>query len=422
MSKNSGEGPWRVLCVDDDDGVLRLYQAIFRRAEWDPMFCSSGEQALDHLQKTFFDLIILDVVMPGLGGMDICALLREQPADEKKPVIFMVSGVGNEEAIEQGFSTGADDYLVKPFQPNELLAKAKRSLRAIGQQTNTTGLQAKTDVGLGSVFADRYQIEDRVAAGGYSVVFRAFDPISNRTVAVKLYDLPLAARTGQVVAGFLREAYQLSRIRHPNVVELYDFGQAQGFFYMAMEHIDGYSLDQTVKKRGPLSVPALALVCYEVVQALADLATHGIVHRDVKPANIMISRSGDTKIIDFGLARNPSEGTLSLADEFQGTPQFVPPEMIRGSNELDERSDLYSLGATLYYAATGVAPFRGESNFDILNSHLNHIPPPVIDLRPDFDVEFSNLIDEMLAINLDARPNCIQVAETLANIFKFNHA
>lgn len=419
MSENESiEKPWRVLCVDDDAGILRLYARIFAGDDWELATCQDGEAAVSLLQQQFYELIVLDVVMPGLTGIDVCALVREQPAAGFRPVVIMISGSGSEDAIETGFAAGADDYLVKPFTPTELIAKAKRCLRA--RLDAIASPQAHGELAPGVVVAERYRLDQETVAGGYSLVYRAFDVVGQRTVAVKFYDLPLPARSASASAGFLREAYQLSRLHHPNVVELYDFGRAEGFFYMAMEYVDGYNLGETVKRRGILDVPMLALVCYEVVQALAAMAEHGIVHRDVKPANIMISRGGDVKIIDFGLARSASDGTLSLADEFQGTPHFVPPEMIRGDRKLDERSDLYSLGATLYFAATGAPPYQGTSNYEILESHLTYVPPPLCEVRDDFDLEFSNLIEQMLAVDADSRPDCAYVAETMASIFKYN--
>ena len=208
------------------------------------------------------------------------------------------------------------------------------------------------------------------------------------------------------MAYFLREAYEHARCDHPNVVRFLDFGQTDGYYYLAMEYLEGVTLaDRLAINEDPVPEDELVHIAAAVADALSCLESHNLVHRDIKPSNIMICEGQQLKILDFGLAKNPSEETISLDQMFRGTPHYSSPEQIMGEKTVDIRSDVYSLGATLYVAATGVKPFEADSTVAILRLHLTTTPVPVARLRPGLNALFARLIDQCLQRDPARRPS-----------------
>jgi serine/threonine-protein kinase len=321
----------------------------------------------------------------------------------------MLSAVHDEKQIVECLSSGADDYLLKPINRGELLAKVSVALRRRTQR------QA-ADMGLhpGARFAGCFEIDEQIGAGGFSTVFRAHDVRSRRPVALKIFDLPPRQRGDtNFIAGFLREAYGLAKLDHPSIVKFLDFGQTGRFHYLVMEYLQGASLEEIVDDQGALAEPTLAIFGHHVASAIGYLASHGMVHRDIKPANILLATDGAVKLLDFGLAKSVSDATLTLPDEVLVTPVYAAPEAFEKKQQLDARADIYSLGATLHYAATGRLPFPGETFGEIMASHFQHRPPAVAELNPAISQAVSDLIDRMLAVHVEDRPSVDEVIAAL---------
>lgn len=402
-----------IICADDELYMHMLYESMLGRRGYEVRCCNSGEEAIETIAEAPADLVILDVRMPGMGGLDACRELRKRQDTCDVPIII-VSADGSEDKIIQGLSAGADDYLVKPLREAELLAKV-----AMAVKRRKTSAFRELNLHLGSRFAGRYEIVQRIGSGGFSMVYDAEDTLvdPHRRVALKIFDLPPSRLNDrQFRSRFLREAYEHSRLDHRAITKLYDFGQTEGRYFIAMEFIDGKTLEQVIEDTGPIPQEHAALIGYEIARALRYLDEHKLVHRDVTPSNIIITSAGDVKLLDFGLARSQREQTLSIDDEFRGTPNFVSPEYVSGAPDLDVRSDLYSLGATLYYILSGEFPIKGESLVEVLENQVRVSPPPIGTLVRHLHPEFGELIGHLLAKAREDRPSVAAVLETLRDL------
>ena len=234
--------------------------------------------------------------------------------------------------------------------------------------------------------------------GAMGRVFRVEDTLLRRYVALKV--LPKSIKRnekGIAIERLIHEAQACATLDHPNVVSVYEVNEAGGVYYIAMELAEGGSLRELVKAAGPLEFPRACLLCADAADALAHAHSLGIVHRDVKPANLMLTRSGRCKVTDFGLARGLESAELSKPiPEAVGTPQFIAPELLRGKSA-SLHSDIYSLGATLWYLLTGRSVFEATSTADLLQKHLETPIPDLRNLRPDVPVSLAKAIQKALA-------------------------
>ena len=238
-------------------------------------------------------------------------------------------------------------------------------------------------------------------------------------VAIKLFRL--SPKSEQIkrecMALFLREAYNLSKLNHPNIIQIHDFGHISNHYYLVTEYLDGTTLYDIVDSTGPMPDGEVAMVAHEVASALEFLNKHRIVHRDIKPFNIMINNKGDTKLIDFGLARHIEESTVSLRGFFTGTPQYASPESIRRESHIDNRADIFSLGASCYFFLTGLEPFPGKDPKEIFKSRLNTpAPKPLKQINPSISSKLADLIHRMILCDKEGRPQIEEVRETLFEI------
>ncbi len=228
----------------------------------------------------------------------------------------------------------------------------------------------------GARFGD-YEILAELGAGGMGRVYRAKDLTLERTVALKMLAPQFGTDAG-FVQRFLKEARAAARLNHPNIVQIYDFGQDGDTYYLAMEYVDGHSLGEYLR-RGHFSERDAILVIRHACRALAVAHAEGLVHRDIKPDNLMLTSRGEVKLVDLGIAKRVDEDqSLTQTGQAVGTPHYISPEQIRGSRDIDPRADVYSLGATLYHLVTGHTPFRGTSGALVMSLHLSQ---PLADPR-----------------------------------------
>ncbi len=221
----------------------------------------------------------------------------------------------------------------------------------------------------------RYHIVDRIAAGGMGEVFRAHDAVLAREVAIKVLHRPLAADQG-FVDRFRREARAAAVLSHPNIVAVHDWGSVDGIYYMVMEFVRGQSLRDIVSAEGLLAPAQAADVLLQTLSALDHAHRQGIVHRDMKPENIMVTRDGVAKVADFGLARAYADAQITHAGHVTGTVQYLAPEQLQGE-PADPRTDLYALGIVAYELLTGQIPFNAETPMAIAYKHLrDRVPAP----------------------------------------------
>lgn len=224
--------------------------------------------------------------------------------------------------------------------------------------------------------------------------------------------------SSSLVSRFKLEARLLSAFNHPNLVKAFGFGRVQKIHYMLLEYVEGPNLKQLVRKQGPLPVPLAIQLISQAAAGLGYAHGHGVIHRDVKPANMVLAPQGMLKVLDLGLARvpesiNPSV-TLVCQDRMLGTPDFIAPEQILNSHKVDARVDIYSLGCTLYYLLAGFVPFAGDTLMERLLMHQTAEPLALHRIRHEVPVELSNLVSRMMAKRREDRfPSMIAVQNAL---------
>src|SRR5262245_7221720 len=250
-------------------------------------------------------------------------------------------------------------------------------------------------------FSD-YEILDRVGAGAMGTVFKARHKKLNRIVALKVLK-PSLARDARYVDRLRREARIVASLNDPHIVTGYDLGEEGGYHFFVMEFIEGKSLRALLVEWGMFAGEAGRAGGAQVAQARDPADQRGVIHRDIKPGNILIDEAGVAKWTDMGLAKGPADLTLTRDGATVGTPQYISPEQARNPQDVDVRSDLYSLGATLYHMATGQPPFKGDTMAAVLTKVLHEVPPAPRDLNPALSEGLSLVIRKLLAKNLALR-------------------
>jgi serine/threonine-protein kinase len=222
-----------------------------------------------------------------------------------------------------------------------------------------------------------YRLVEKLGAGSMGTVYKGVQLSLDRVVAIKVLP-PELGRNENFVKRFMREARSVAKLNHPNIVSGIDVGEVDGWRYFVMEFIDGVTVGQILQRGGKMDERRAIRIIRHVTDALAHAHRHRMVHRDIKPDNIMIARDGVTKLCDLGLAKEPKEGGSTTEEGLaMGTPNYISPEQAQGESGIDIRSDIYSLGATLYHMATGSLPFDGPNPAVIMTKHLlEPLPPP----------------------------------------------
>ena len=247
-----------------------------------------------------------------------------------------------------------------------------------------------------------YEILDRVGAGAMGTVFKARQHKLGRIVALKVLR-PSLARDGHYVERLKREARIVAALNHPNIVAGYDLGEENGYHYFVMEFVEGKSLRALLGEWGIFSEERVLDVATQVASALDHAFECGVIHRDIKPGNILIDEAGGVKLTDMGLAKGPADMALTRDGATVGTPQYISPEQAKNPQDVDVRGDLYSLGATLYHMATGQPPFPGDSLAEVITKVLSETPEPPGDLNPELSEGLVLVIRKLMAKNLRLR-------------------
>jgi len=256
----------------------------------------------------------------------------------------------------------------------------------------------------GRVYGGRYQIEKSIASGGMAEVFEARDEKLQRTVALKLMH-PEYARDKTFINRFRREAQAAASLNDPRVVAIYDWGSDNGAYYIVMEYVDGKTLREIILEQGPLSAERAVEIASDICAGLEPAHNNQIVHRDIKSSNIAVASNGQTKIMDFGIARAASatEGqTMTQAGTVIGTANYFAPEQAQGM-PVDQRSDLYSVGVILYEMLTKELPFKGDSAVAIAYKHVQEDAVAPSQLNPDVPAALDSVVMKALAKNPDNR-------------------
>ncbi len=256
----------------------------------------------------------------------------------------------------------------------------------------------------------RYAVQDKIGIGGMATVYRGLDQVLGRTVAIKMM-LPQYAADPSFAARFKQEAQAAAALQSPYIVGIYDWGKDGDTYYIVMEYLRGTDLKSGIKKHGALDCRKVAQIGSQICQALSEAHRHDIIHRDIKPQNIMVQPNGNIKVMDFGIAR-AKNSHLTADNSVLGTAHYVSPEQTQGK-ELGPTSDLYSLGVVMYEAATGRVPFDGDDAISVALKQVNEQPMPPSQVNPNIDATLEGIILKCMRKNPAER---FQTADELRRV------
>ncbi|WP_320668494.1 protein kinase domain-containing protein [Patulibacter defluvii] len=270
-------------------------------------------------------------------------------------------------------------------------------------------------IDVGTLLADRYRLEAQIGSGGMSTVYRAFDTVLERTVAIKRMHREIAEHSEQLER-FRREARAVAQLNHPHIVQVIDAGEHDDTPFIVFEHVRGETLKERIQRAGRLPVTEAVAYAIEIARALGAAHVRGIVHRDVKPQNVMINEEGLAKVTDFGIARTLEEHGLTADGRVLGTTDYVSPEQAMG-HEVTGQSDIYSLGIVLFEMLVGDIPFHGENQVAVAMKHVREELPDVQALRPSVGAALAAVVDRATAKDLDVRyPNTDDLVADLEDV------
>jgi len=241
----------------------------------------------------------------------------------------------------------------------------------------------------------KYQLHAEIGRGGMGAVYKAYDPTLDRFVAVKVL-APHLVWEKEFIERFLREARAAARLRHPSIVTIYDVGQEGNWYYFAMEYLEGQTLAQFIRQRGPMSAEETLHILRPLAEGLDYAHGQGLVHRDVKPGNVIVGPGEHATLTDFGIARAAQETRLTRTGAIVGTPEYMSPEQAQGGG-VSTRSDQYALGVVAYEMLAGRVPFQAESTAALLHKVVYEPPPPLRKTRPGLPVEVERVLERALA-------------------------
>ncbi|MBR5253084.1 MAG: Stk1 family PASTA domain-containing Ser/Thr kinase [Clostridia bacterium] len=267
---------------------------------------------------------------------------------------------------------------------------------------------------VGLVFDNRYRIERVIGIGGMAIVFKATDILMRRMVAVKILKDEISADT-QSVQRFINESKAVAMLSHQNIVNIYDVSVRENIKYIVMEYVEGITLKNYMQHREVLNLREMISYTTQILKALDHAHKKGIVHRDIKPHNIMLLKNGVIKVTDFGIAKLPNTETISMTEKAIGTVYYISPEQASG-HDIDSRSDIYSLGVMMYEMATGCLPFTGDSPVSVALKQVNDNPTPPREINPYIPVGLEQII--MHAMEKDPEERYQSAEEMLSQLQK----
>src|SRR3954451_15633489 len=274
---------------------------------------------------------------------------------------------------------------------------------------------------VGTLLSGRYRLDAQIGTGGMSTVYRAFDQTLERTVAVKLMHREIASDSDQLER-FRREARAVAQFSHPHIVGVIDAGEDDGRPYIVFEYVEGETLKDRIRRCGRLPVDESIAYAIEITRALGAAHSRGIVHRDIKPQNVLIDEEGMAKVTDFGIARSLDEDGLTADGRVLGTTDYVSPEQALG-HAVNGQSDIYSLGIVVFEMLTGDVPHRGENQVAVAMKHVRDPLPDVQQRCPHVSAALASVLDRMTAKDLERRyPEALVLEDDLEDVLAIEAA
>ena len=345
-----------ILIVDDSDTHRVVIAGELEKIGYATLAVDSGAKAIQTVAAEAVDLVLLDVNMPGLDGFGTLRHLRAKHSNQELPIIMLTARDDASDVI-QALRLGANDYAVKPIKLSELQNRMETHLK-LKRATNET---------LGN-----YRLLGKIGEGAMGIVYEAEELESGQRAALKVLPRSLTVQR-KAVKRFLQEGALISKANHPNVVKLYDIGRDGETYFIAMEFAEGETLDRLARRKA-LPLAKVLDVAKQIVLGLQHLDEQGVIHRDIKPQNIILTPKGEVKIADFGIARDVGrDHRLTQEGTGLGSLVYAAPEQIAGKGEF--RSDMYGLGCTLYELMFGASPFPRDKNIEwMLDAKYQSIP------------------------------------------------
>lgn len=375
----------KIFILDDKEhGNPEIYERVLNPGGHEIMRITDSSDILKPLFIFKPDVIIMDVQDGDTTNISHLNELKKHPNFSDTPVLMVLDD--SEDQITLAMSAGASEYILKPIRETELTSRISILLNRVNLFSD--------EFAPGTIFKSKYKIESLLGKGGDSTVYHAINITTDDEIEVALKILKLKKDSENFAQQFERETQGLVKLDHPNIVKLVDHDSVDGIYYVATEFVKGRDLGEIIKD-SPLTEETAVDLALQVAEVLKYMNGFGIIHRDIKPDNILISDIGEVKIVDFGLSREEHQHTVSIKGEMSGTPQYLAPEYIDGK-QLSSKTDIYSLGITLFYMTSGVLPFQGRTPMALLNKQLNEAPPILCETTHGISQEFSDLIGHML--------------------------
>ncbi|MCP4658133.1 MAG: response regulator [bacterium] len=412
---------YTLLVVDDEEANRDILSRRLERKGFNVLIAEYGERALEVVQNHPVDLVLLDIMMPGIDGIEVLKIVRKSYSQNELPVI-MVTAEGESEI--KALDLGANDYVTKPFDFKKILARVQSQLRgkAAAAQAAVSTEPKAAELKEGAVLAGRYRLGKAIGAGTFGAVYRAKHIELETDLAIKILQTGVTA-TEDSLTRFRREGVSACRIRHPNAVMVSDFGVTEGgVAFLVMELLEGCSLAEEVRDRGPLSPARVNEILQPICDVLAEAHARGIIHRDIKPENAFLHRTprGEVvKVLDFGIAKLVGDTVTSqnlTAEGFiLGTPAYMAPERLV-NEPYDGRSDVYSLGIMLFLMLTGRLPFVAKTGdpMSLLMMHVNDEMPTLRSINPHVPAELEAVIARATRKMPVERPDAAGLAREFA--------
>jgi serine/threonine protein kinase/CheY-like chemotaxis protein len=412
-----------LLVVDDNEMNRDMLGRRLERKGYRVLSAESGARALEVVAREKVDLVLLDIEMPGLSGMDVLRRLRQTHGAAELPIIMATARSDSQDMV-QALEAGANDYVVKPLDFPVVLARVEAQLRTrrAAARRREPAVLSDAEAQPGHVLAGKYRLEALIGSGAFGSVYRARHVELEHDVAVKVLQTA-AGRSPEALARFKREGIAACRVKHPNAVTVTDFGVTDGgAAFLVMELLEGHGLEEEIQRSGCMSPRRCAEVLSPLCGALAEAHAAGIVHRDVKPANVFLHRTARgevVKVLDFGIAKMLDEdaraGNLTVDGGLIGTPAFMAPERFRGGTPTGA-TDVYSVGVMLYQMLSGELPFSAPESdlMAIAMMQLNRDVPPLRELVPELSPAVEQVVLSALQKEPDGRPSAAALAASFA--------
>jgi serine/threonine-protein kinase len=333
---------------------------------------------------------LADEALPGdvLLSQEAYAQVEDRAAAEALPPV-KIQGLGEPLPV-YSLSTGT-------IRQQQLASQRTSASMGASEPTLVDGVSEARHVTLsslepGTLLGTRYEIKRVLGSGGMGMVFQAIDHDLDEPVALKVLRPEIASMDSSILERFKTEVKVARRITHRNVVRTFDWSEAQGIQFISMEFVQGMTLKQLIRSKGALPLGVGLQIAKQAAAGLVAAHEQGVVHRDVKPHNIMLTPQSDVKIMDFGIVRDMDRGSVTQTGLVMGTPDYMSPEQAQGKDDVDQRSDVYSFGVVLYEMFTGVTPFRGDTPISIAMKHVNEQPPSPRSVSPSLPEAMERII------------------------------